>query len=113
VQRFDNKKGTLKIIKLKDVKKILDDIQKEMMKKSQKFLKDNIKDIKNKGDLKNIFGFARANWCGSEECEKNLKSETGGAEIRGTLFGATEKIFGDCIYCGKKAKHVVYVAKAY
>jgi prolyl-tRNA synthetase len=113
VKRLDGKKEQIELTKLRDVRKILKAVQKEMLAKSKKFLRENISDVREKEKLKNSFGFSRANWCGSGECEKNLKAETGGYEIRGTLYGKKEKPFGACIYCGQIAKHVVYVAKAY
>jgi prolyl-tRNA synthetase len=57
-------------------------------------------------------GFSRANWCGSSECEDGIKDKTG-AEVRGTLYGKKEKVFGKCIYCGNSAKFVIYIAKSY
>lgn len=112
VRRFDSKKETLAAAKLKDTIKILDNMQREMLKKSQVFLKQNIHDVTDMKKLKNIFGFARSNWCGSADCEIKLKTETG-FEIRGTLYNKNEKPFNNCIYCGTDAKHVIYIAKAY
>ena len=53
------------------------------------------------------------NWCGSGECEANIKADTGGYEIRGMLYDNEEKPFAQCLRCGKDAKYVVYIAKAY
>lgn len=116
VRRPDGKKSVLDIKKLPDVLSMLTSIQSEMLEKSRKFLKENIKDAKTLNEVQNLAkkgGIIRTNWCGSDKCEKGLKFETGGAEIRGTLYGRGEKTFSDCVYCGKPAKHVVYVAKAY
>jgi prolyl-tRNA synthetase len=108
VNRLTGEKQQLK--STKEVVKMLDDLQDTLMKKSQRFLKENITNVT---DLKKIgFGFSRANWCGSAECEKGIK-EKSGAEVRGTMYGASEKPFDKCIFCGKNAKHVVYIAKAY
>jgi hypothetical protein len=63
--------------------------------------------------LKEKGGFVRVNWCGSKECADYIKAETEGGTIRGTLFGKKERIFGNCVWCRKKAKEVVYVAKSY
>ena len=104
------KKTTEKLAKL-DVKKTLKKIQSEMIKKSKAMLKTSIKNMKEKKELSSLKGFARSNWCGSDECEAQIK-ETG-SEIRGTLYKKKEKPFGKCINCGKPAKHVVYIAKAY
>ncbi len=93
---------------------MLENIQKELAERSEKFLLDNIRDVNNMNDLKNSKkGFSRGNWCGSAECEANIKAESKGYEIRGTLYGKDEKPFANCLHCGKAAKHVVYLAKAY
>ncbi len=109
VRRLDGKKDKLKVSKLNDISFILDSIQSDMLKKSEKFLKENIHDVKSLTEIKS--GFSRANWCGSDECEKNVR--TSGAEIRGMLYKKEEKQFASCIVCGKTAKHVVYISKAY
>lgn len=110
VERLSSEKTAVKIAKL-DVKKALKRIQSEMINKSKAALKKSIKNVKEKAELSPIKGFARANWCGSDECEAQIK-ETG-AEIRGTLYKKKEKPFGRCINCGKPARHVVYIANAY
>ncbi len=60
---------------------------------------------------------ARANWCSleldGEECAEKLSAETKGAKVRGERHGAKETPSGECIVCGKKAKHVIYIAKEY
>jgi prolyl-tRNA synthetase len=98
----------------KKVDQILEDIQNRLYKKAKKLLKDNIRDAKNyeqvKAILKEKRGFIRANWCGDEKCEERIKEETG-ATIR-TISFKKEKVFSNCL-CGKKAKAVVYFAKAY
>lgn len=53
--------------------------------------------------------FVKAGWCGCRECEDKVKAET----------AATARVFAEgetrekCAVCGKKAKHVVYFARAY
>jgi prolyl-tRNA synthetase len=107
VRRLSGKKE--KISDTSSVHNILDEIQREMMEKSVRFLKNNTKDVLSLKEIKP--GFSRSNWCGSAACEKAVK--TSGAEIRGTLYKKDEKPFGSCIGCGKPAQHVVYIAKAY
>jgi prolyl-tRNA synthetase len=116
VKRTTSEKVKIKTNKLDTVKGMLNGIQEEMLEKSRKFLSASIHDAKDMSDLKNASkkgGFIRTNWCGQERCEKELKAESGGWEIRGTLYDRGEKTFADCVHCGKPAKHVVYVAKAY
>lgn len=109
-------KNKINMSELEEITGLLDNIQKELAIKSEKFLLDSIKDVSSIADIKDRAkkgGWSRGNWCSSAECEANIKAQSGGAEIRGTLYGKDEKPFSHCIYCGKEAKHVVYIAKAY
>jgi len=116
VNRIDGSKKKIKLLSLADVSSLLASIQNQLLEKSRKFLSSNITDVKSLDQLRNLAkkGFwLRTNWCGSDKCEKNLKAECSGAEIRGTLYRKDEKPFAPCVYCGKEARHIVYVAKAY
>ena len=64
-----------------------------------------------KSIIENKGGFVMAGWCGSEECEKKMKQDTG-ADIRVLPFdqdGGPEK----CIYCGKDSKKAAIFARSY
>jgi prolyl-tRNA synthetase len=56
-------------------------------------------------------GFAKGMWCGERECEDKIKADTA-ASIRCMPF-EQEDLGPVCHFCGKPAKHMVYVAKAY
>jgi prolyl-tRNA synthetase len=100
---------------IKKIVNFLDDIQKSLLKKAKKFLNDNITTVKTYEEFKKVLnekgGFLRASHCLEERCEEKIKEETG-ATIR-LIPLKKEKIFSTCIYCGKKAKEIVYFAKAY
>lgn len=115
-KRNDFKKIQIKEKRLvSTIKKIMEKIQKELFEKAKMFLKEHILTVENLKDFKRILeskgGFLRVCWCGSEECEEKIKSEFG-ATIR-TIPLKKEKIFSNCICCGKEAKEVVYMAKSY
>ncbi|MDR0841514.1 MAG: proline--tRNA ligase [Christensenellaceae bacterium] len=58
-------------------------------------------------------GFARAPWCGERACEDEIKALTG-ASTRCYLLDYDAGAHGDnCVFCGKKAKHMMYFGKAY
>ena len=58
-------------------------------------------------------GFAKAMWCGERACEDEIK-EKFNASSRNMPFDQEKEWFGDtCVCCGKKAKKVMYFAKAY
>jgi len=98
-----------------EVTKLLEEIQKNLYKKAEEFLKKNTRKAKTYGELKNIIenhrGFVQACWCGDAACEEKIKDETG-AKITNIPF-KQEKIFSKCIYCGKEAKHIANFAKSY
>jgi prolyl-tRNA synthetase len=56
-------------------------------------------------------GFAKAMWCGHEDCEAKIKADTG-ATIRCLPFDQ-EQLSDTCLVCGEKADKMVYLAKAY
>jgi len=98
-------------------KSLLKRIQKNLRKKSDKYLKGNIHKAGTMKSLKKILrekgGFVKINWCGSEECADYIKAETDGGTIRGTRFDKEEKKKGKCLYCKKETDNIVYVARQY
>jgi len=94
---------------------MLDTMQNEMFLKAKKDRDDKTYIIENYDEFKikqkNNPGFAKAMWCGCKECEAKIKEDTK-ATIRCIPF-KQEKISEVCAFCGKPAKHMVYVAKAY
>ncbi len=98
-----------------NIVKLLDTIQGDMLERARKHRDENTYDIDSFEDLKKKMvekpGFAKAMWCGERECEEHVKAETS-VTIRCIPF--EQKDLGDkCHFCGKEAKHMVYVAKAY
>jgi len=67
--------------------------------------------------LNKMRGFVKISFCSvdkdGEKCADILQEKTRGGKVRGTLYGKEEKASGKCVVCGKKANHIVYVAKAY
>ena len=95
-------------------KKLLEKIHKEMYDKALHNLLDNIKEAHTYDEVKEIVnkgGYCKMMWCGDEACENKIKEDTN-ATSRCMPF---DQVFFDdiCPVCGKKAKYVVYFAKAY
>lgn len=125
VRRDTLKKEVIKISALnKRVKFVLEDIQKSLYKKAEKFLKEHISDAKSIEEAKNLIEkgkIVKANWCCGESCEKEINFKTGGAKIisiserekpRGKL--SRSGLFkGKCFNCKKPAETVIYIAKSY
>ena len=55
--------------------------------------------------------FVIAGWCGSAECEAQIKAETQ-ATLRNIPFGS-ENVQGSCVKCGRPAAGEAWFAKAY
>ncbi len=112
-RRDTGEKIDIKARNIKEIVKILDEIQQNLFKKSAKFIKNNIYSPESYEEFKSILeakgGFLKVGWCGDLLCEDKIKEETM-ATIRCL---AEDKVFSKCIRCGAKAKHIVYFAKAY
>ncbi len=97
------------------VKKLLEDIQNNLFSKAKKFLEEHITTVKSYEEFKEVLqtkgGFIKASWCGSQECERRIKEETG-ATIRIIPFEKEDPV-SKCIYCGGEAKELVYFARSY
>ena len=115
VRRDNGKKQFIKVTKLKNaINEILEDIQKNLFKKANKLLNDNIVKVRDFKELENSIKNKKivlANLCSSIECEDNLKFKTGGAKVLN--IDDKKKVTGKCIICGKKASYVGRVGKSY
>ena len=56
-------------------------------------------------------GFVIAGWCGSADCEAQIKAETQ-ATLRNIPFGS-ENVAGTCVKCGRPSQGEAWFAKAY
>ena len=109
-------KVTLPLENLADeLKALLDDIQKTLFDQAKKFRDEKTHVVHNMEELGAAVenGFAKAMWCGERACEDEIK-EKFNASSRNMPFDQEKEWFGDtCVCCGKKAKKVMYFAKAY
>ena len=95
---------------------ILETIQKDLYAKAKAFLDDHISTAVTMDEMKdavqNKKGFVKAMWCGEEECEDEIKAQTGGVTSR-CIPMEEEHLSDVCVCCGKPAKHMVYWGRAY
>ena len=95
---------------------ILETIQKDLYAKAKAFLDDHISTATTMDEMKdavqNKKGFVKAMWCGEEECEDEIKAQTGGVTSR-CIPMEEEHLSDVCVCCGKPAKHMVYWGRAY
>lgn len=92
------------------------EILKVLRERGEKWLRENLKDIRSRDDLMELAkngGIGRMAFCGREECAAEIKTATGGFEVRGVMVGEKWGDLGVCAACGKEAKQIVYVAKPY
>ena len=126
IARRDN--GKKETIKQKDletyIEKAVPEILKTLKDQTMKWFEGNTHeatDFEELGKQLEKGGFVKVNFCSREKdglkCADKI-GEAYHAEVRGTKFiefGKEERVANGakCIGCGKEAKHVMYVAKAY
>ena len=114
VRRDTGEKLSIPVDNVKEkVKTMLSTIQEDLFVKAKKFLERNTVDAQDYDELVKVIEekkMVRANWCGSETCEAEIKDVTGASSC---CIPFDENASGKCIYCGKDAQFVVYFAKHY
>lgn len=116
VRRDTGEKQPLPISGLADaIPTLLDEIQQSLFAAAKKMLDENTVTVDSYDVLKERVaanaGFSRAYWCGSEECETQVKAETK-ATIRCIPFDQPG-VPGTCIVCGGASEQEVIWARAY
>ncbi len=97
------------------IDEILADIHKTMFEMALKnreektFVSEDYEEIKTL--MKENKGFVKIMWCGDVECEDKLKADTS-ATIR-CIPLEQENLRDICPMCGRKAKHMIVIGKAY
>jgi len=113
-KRYNREKSSLSVAEIEKITLILDEIQKEMLKKAQEQAKKNTKDILDYTEFKSKIeegGFMNAPWCGKLECEEQIKEETG-ADIRVIPFDSDNSNL-KCVYCQKQSVSIPIFARGY
>ncbi len=116
VNRIDGVKQFVLLEALEsDLKVRLETIHQYMYDQALKNRDEHTYDVTSFDELKTTIqtkpGYVKAMWCGDVACEEKIKEETT-ATSRCLPFDQTP-IADTCVCCQKKAKHVVYFAKAY
>ena len=97
------------------VKDMLADVQASMLAKARAFRDEHTTRVSSYDEFKKIMdgrpGFVIAPWCGSAECEAQIKAETQ-ATIRNMPFDVP-KPSGGCVRCDKPAIADAWFAKSY
>jgi len=99
-----------------EVQRLLDEIQDNLFQKALDMREEKTTTAVDMEEFKkNITetpGFVKAMWCGSRECEDNIKEATG-ATLRCVPFEQEVIGEGSCVCCGEKADQMAYFARAY
>jgi len=94
---------------------LLDDIQKNLFERALQFRKDHTQHVSSYDEFKAVMegrpGFVIAAWCGSADCEAEIKAETQ-ATLRNIPLNSSA-VSGACVKCGRAAAAEAWFAKAY
>jgi prolyl-tRNA synthetase len=97
------------------VGRLLDDIQTSLLNRAKAFREEHTTRVLTYEEFKSAMegrpGFVIAGWCGSADCEAQIKAETQ-ATLRNIPFGS-EMISGVCVKCGQPSAGEAWFAKAY
>lgn len=97
------------------VEELMDAISASLRERSERMMRELVVDAEAFEDIRKILNerkIARVEWCGELECAEEIKEGIGG-EIRGERYDIAEIPKGACVVCGRPARSVVYVARAY
>lgn len=116
VRRIDRRKTPIPAADLRSrCGEILEAVQRDMLENARTFLRDNTHEAGDyttfKKEIEERGGFFRAHWCGSAECEKQIKSETK-ATIRCIPLRENREE-GKCLRCRGRSIEWVYFARSY
>ena len=114
-RRDNHKKENVKITSLiKKIQDTLDDIQKNLYKKSKKLFEDNLVETDNAKDFENAIEngkFIKAYWCNSQDVEEKIKEK--GAKILNIPLEQPKKLGKSLYHPERESKYMVYIAKSY
>jgi prolyl-tRNA synthetase len=97
------------------VTRLLGEIQDALYARALKFREDHTQRVTSYDEFKQVMegrpGFVIAGWCGSADCEAQIKAETQ-ATLRNIPFAGV-RMSGSCIKCGSESMQEPWFAKAY
>jgi prolyl-tRNA synthetase len=97
------------------VAELLKEIQQALFRRALYFREQHTSRAANYDEFKQAMegrpGFVIAGWCGSADCEAQIKADTQ-ATLRNIPFGS-ERVEGTCVKCGRPSGGEAWFAKAY
>lgn len=114
--RINNDQSLLSFNEVEKIKEKLEEIHEKMLENAREDSKKRIREENSKESfvkaVKDSLYIVKASWCGTPECEENIKNETG-ATSRLIPLENEKLINNECIFCGKNANFNAYFAKSY
>ncbi len=116
VRRDSGEKTEVALSELKEtIGRLLPQIQQDMYDRAKAHLEAHTYEAPDRETFEKLFaeksGFVKAMWCGDRACEEAIKEQMG-VSSRCMPF-EQEHIADTCVWCGKKAKKMVYWGRAY
>ena len=97
------------------VGELLNDIQQSLFRRALQFREEHTTRVSSYDEFRQTMegrpGFVIAGWCGTAECEAQIKADTQ-ATLRNIPFGG-ERVSGTCVRCGQSSTVEAWFAKAY
>jgi prolyl-tRNA synthetase len=97
------------------ITKLLDDVQRSLFERARAFRDEHTQHVSTYEEFKAVMegrpGFVIAPWCGSADCEAQIKNDTQ-ATIRNMPLDG-QKPTGRCVHCDAPARFEAWFAKAY
>lgn len=117
--RDTKEKQSMKMDKISEIKKIIQEYDKRLLEKANKTFEGKIKGCNSEEEIRKVLEegkIAKINFCSIEKkglhCAEKIEKKLG-AEVRGTMANKKEKPVGNCPICNEKAKAVIYIGKSY
>ncbi|MBS3084408.1 proline--tRNA ligase [Candidatus Pacearchaeota archaeon] len=117
--RDTKEKIKIKEEELKSISELGNEFDKRLLDKANKIFQERIDSGKTEKEIKKILDsgkVARINFCSIDKeglnCAQIVEKKLG-AEVRGTMANTHEKPSGNCPFCNRPAKKVVYLGRSY
>ncbi len=99
-----------------DIAKLMTTMTDDLRERALQWMAAHVSRVNQLEEAKKLIrkkaGIVETPWCGNPECGHKLEEEVN-ARVLGTPVDLKEKVSGNCIVCGKKAKEIMRTAVAY
>ena len=96
---------------------LAEEILEELKRRARAFFESRIARAKSRDEVEKALArgmMVKMAFCGREECAADMQEATNGGKVRGVALDEMESPEGKvCAWCGRPAKQIVYVARAY